>query len=397
MKLYLLTLSIFCWETIYYHSILKFDINPDITSYQDGPCKISLNLKKSKSLDENKILRLIRYIEKKYSEFKDLYSHLSRYYSELNKENADIGLPQKHISGVYSAEFDSSKLELIYQLKNEVEQPNYLNKIKLRIYIKEYLEINEKQAFLHHYLSQFNCRTLDSTILKIFHSAMSNKKNLIRRRGNYKKSRYQPTINLYNKIEEKYAEINNIKDEIGFNSDLLVDMNSLLDYYLKIKNKYTNNFKITYICLHKIIYNNIHKFESNFNHLLNILNNSIRNYNVVRRKYEKHYGLETSKGRFSYNLNYNYKPNIIIKDSHELKIKFEDIFNDLKSRYPIHFEYPITADNSGYISKYADSSDESENIVYSGNSDYDDVYQSLQQEYNSTFAPQTEFWTSYLS
>ena len=40
----------------------------------------------------------------------------------------------------------------------------------------------------------------------------------------------------------------------------------------------------------------------------------------------------------------------MFKDISNLKIKF--IISNLKYRYPMHFEYAITSDNSGYISKY---------------------------------------------
>ena len=79
----------------FYDSIVKIDINTEVSSYE--PCIISLDLEINKASDENTIIELIRCIERKYLEFKDLYSHLARYYSELNKENADIGLPQSHI------------------------------------------------------------------------------------------------------------------------------------------------------------------------------------------------------------------------------------------------------------------------------------------------------------
>ena len=92
------------------------------------------------------------------------------------------------------------------------------------------------------------------------------------------------------------------------------------------------------------------------------------------------------------NVDYIYKPDQMFNEINDLKIKFEHVFNNLKYRYPIHFEYPITSNNSGYISKYTDSSDENENSV--GNSDYDVVYQSLQQEHNRLFPPQTEIRTS---
>ena len=113
MKFSLLILRIWA-ETIYYHSILKFDINPDIANNQNGLCT-------SKTLHETSVSKLVGYIRTKHSEFKDLYSHLSRYFRALNKENADIGLPQHHVD-VYSAEFDSSKLESIYRLKKEIQQ-----------------------------------------------------------------------------------------------------------------------------------------------------------------------------------------------------------------------------------------------------------------------------------
>ena len=112
MKLNLLILKFSC-ETIYYHSILKFDINPGVTNNQNESWISSLDLERDKELDEAKIVKLIKYIDGRYPLFKDLHSHLARYYEELNKENADIGLPQKHIMGTYSTEFDSSKLESI--------------------------------------------------------------------------------------------------------------------------------------------------------------------------------------------------------------------------------------------------------------------------------------------
>ena len=91
---------------------------------------------------------------------------------------------------------------------------------------------------------------------------------------------------------------------------------------------------------------------------------------------------------FLYDMDYKYKPNIMFKDISDLIVNFEYMFNDLKSRYPVHFEYPFTSDNSGYMSKYTDSRDENEILGYTGNKDYDVVYQGLQLEY--ALLPQTE-------
>ena len=142
-------------------------------------------------------MKLIKYINTKYLEFWGFYSHLARYYSELNKENADIDLPQKHITDIYNAEFDSSKLELIYQLKNEVEQSHHPNeKISIKTWIKESLELSRKKEFVYYYLKQFNSEKLDSTILNLSHKIKINDCHLGDSRRHYKKSKCQLTMNI---------------------------------------------------------------------------------------------------------------------------------------------------------------------------------------------------------
>ena len=292
---------------------------------------------------------------------------------------------------------------MILKLKNEVEQAGQPRKCtNLKTWIRDSLELSQQKDFLRYYGGQFRSKSLDPTILNLSQVVKTSSQCLSNRRNNYRRSRSQPTLDLYDKVLRNYRAINDLKAGMGFNSFLLVNMNSLLDYYLKIKHKYAHDFTITYICIHSIVYTNLHKFETSFNHLSAILTKLMADYSAVKANYQNHATNSFLSNLVVNELEHNHRTNFVFADFHDLKTNFEFMFAHLKSRYPAYFQHPCSSGDPGYVSQYTDSSSsdvsgvrnpvcyKSAHDIFKTNSnpDSDSLYKTLQLvEYFPTFSP----------
>ena len=287
---------------------------------------------------------------------------------------------QKHITGVYRGEFDSSKLELIQQLKSQVEeQSSHANKIKT--WIRDSLKLKQERNFLHRYLSFFKSKSLDPTIFYLARTLDLSSRRLANTRTNSARSKSRLTIGLSNKMAQNYQAISNIQDEIGFSMNLLVDMNSLLDHYLKLKRKHTHSFPINYVCVHKIIYYNIHRFEPSLAALFSILTSAVAHYNALKDKYIRRYKTDCHLFNFfKHNLYYYYSTRMLSKDLNDLKTKADLIFSTLKSKFPSYFSSPhaYSEFNPGYESEYTDPTAESDTAAEHNQNPACSLYQALE-------------------